>query len=570
MAERSRRVRGHNHMTLPSAVPWLIRALPLALALALATAAHADSAGSRLVVRVAPELAIPAEEVRAVIAAELGVAIVTDAPDLGALDIHLDPAKKLAIEYRRPDGDVLVRVVTLPAHPSDRLAVIAFVTGNLVRDQLDGLAFGAGAPTADVDVTPPPDEVTPAPAPTVTAPAATTIASSTTTIAPRVERGPETVVPFAIGIVPPVSTSMLVGGGTTVRAGIYAVAGATTNIEGFSISGAADIARGNLRGLQIGGAVAIARDSVGLQVGGAASIGRDFHGIQIGGAASVARDLRGIQIGGAGVAARDTVGLQIGGAGVVARNTVGIQIGGAASAARDAYGLQIGGAASVARRMRGLQLAGGAAVAGRIDGAQISAINVAGDVDGFQLGAINVGKRVKGIQLGAINVSDDLDGAPIGAISIVRHGRTDVDAWAETTGLAAVALRHGSRRVHNIYAIGVTPDGGDTPLVGMGIGVHNNLGGMALDLDGMCWQTHMFQDGVGILTQARATLAVNLGAFDAFVAAAYNVSIEDDGTEAPLKMTLARTIDTPMSSDVDVHLWPSLSAGIRGHLGGPR
>ena len=407
--------------------------------------------------------------------------------------------------------------------------------------------------------------------------------------------------PFTIGLIPQLSTDALLGPHTTVRAGIYAVAGATTNIEGFSISGAADIARGNLRGLQIGGALAVAGNSVGFQVAGAASIAQDFRGIQIGGAASLARNTVGLQVGGAGVLAQDLRGIQLGGAATVARDATalqvagggafardfrgiqiagaagvsrdmfGLQIAGGASTARDARGIQIGGGASVARRMDGLQLAGGAAVAGEIDGAQIAAINVAGGVDGLQLGAINVGKRVHGVQLGAINISDDIDGAPIGAISIVRHGRTDVDAWAETTGLAAVALRHGSRRVHNIYAIGFTPDGGDTPLVGLGIGVHNRIGGgAALDLDALTWQTHMFQDGVGLLSQARATVAISFGAFDAFVAAAYNVSVEDTDAKTPVRTAFARTIGEPMSTNVDVALWPSLSAGIRGHLGGPR
>ncbi|NVB85598.1 MAG: hypothetical protein HOV81_44955 [Kofleriaceae bacterium] len=582
MAERSAMVRGHNHMTLPRAVPWLIHALPLAVALALTATAHADPAqGSRLVVRVAPELAIPAEEVRAVIAAELGVAIVKESADLGALDIHLNEANKLAIEYRRPNGDVLVRIVALPTHPADRLSVIAFVTGNLVRDQLDGLAFGAGEQTTGVVVAAPAEEPPPATVPVAAQPPAappavpvvtpTTVTATSPTIAASAERTePESVAPFAIGIVAPLSTQSLLGG-TTVRAGIYAVAGTTKNIEGFSISGAADIATGRLHGAQVAGAVVVAQDSVGLQVGGAASIARDMRGIQLGGAATVARDFRGIQIGGAATVAQDTYALQLAGAGALARDMRGIQIAGAVSAARSTRGLQVGGGATLAERVDGLQLAGGAAIAGRIDGAQIASINIAGNVDGLQLGAINVGKHVKGLQVGAINVSDDIDGIPFGAISIVRHGRTDVDAWAETNGLAALALRHGSRRWHNIYAVGVTPDTGDRPMFGMGMGAHSRIaGGMALDLDGIAWRTQGFDDGIGLLTQARATVALSVGSFDVFAAAAYNVSIESEGDKAPVMTAFARRVDQPMSSNVDVTLWPSLSAGIRGHLGGPR
>ena len=57
-----------------------------------------------------------------------------------------------------------------------------------------------------------------------------------------------------------------------------------------------------------------------------------------------------------------------------------------------------------------------------------------------------------------------------------------------------------------------------------------------------------------------------LGPVDAFVAATYNVSVEDKDVERPLRTTFARTVGEPMSS-VDVALWPSLAVGVRGHLG---
>jgi hypothetical protein len=233
-------------------------------------------------------------------------------------------------------------------------------------------------------------------------------------------------------------------------------------------------------------------------------------------------------------------------------------------------GIQIAGASTVARRSAGLAIAGGAAVTGQMEGAQISSINVAGSFRGLQVGAINVAGSAHGLQLGAINISDDNDGVQIGALNFVRHGRTDIDAWAESTGLAAIALRHGGRYVHNIYAIGWTPDGGETPLVGLGLGYNGRLAGGTLDLDGMAWQTHMFTEGVGLLSQARATFALDLGPVDAFIAAAYNVSVEDRGDERPLRTTLARTIGDSTMSDVDVALWPSLAVGVRGHLGAMR
>jgi hypothetical protein len=231
--------------------------------------------------------------------------------------------------------------------------------------------------------------------------------------------------------------------------------------------------------------------------------------------------------------------------------------------------MQIAGAAAVSRSVHGLQVAGGAAVSRSIAGAQIAPFNVAGSFAGLQVGAINVARNGHGLQIGAINVADGPDAMQIGALNFVRRGRTDIDAWAETTGLAAIGLRHGGRLVHNIYAVGVTPDGGDTPLIGLGIGIHRGIGGAMLDIDAMGWQTHMFHDGVGLLTQARATLALDLGPVAGFIAASYNVSVEDHADMRPLKTTLARTIGEPMDG-VDVALWPSLSAGVRGHFGALR
>lgn len=517
--------------------------------LATLTPAHADS----LEVHVAPELGLPGAEVKAVIAAELGASITEGEADLGTIALSLDEAKQLVIIYRRPDDTVLERVVALPALPADRLALIGFLSGNLVRDQLaDLMVANAAAPAPAAPAAPPPPAAPAATTP-ATPPVALSIAPVTIAASAPAPEAAERTVPFSIGLVPPLSTDRLFAPRVRVRGAVNAVAGASSSIDGMSISGVVDVT-GTLRGLQLGGAATVAGDAHGAQIAGAGARARNLVGLQLAGAGSVARDLRGIQVGGAGVVARDTSGLQIGGA---------------AAIARDAHGIQIGGATAISRHVDGLQMAGGAAITGRVEGAQLSAINVTGTLRGLQLGAINVAGRVRGAQIGAINVSDASDGVQIGALNFVRNGRTDVDAWAESSGFVALAVRHGGRYVHNVYAVGWTPEADDTPLLGLGLGVHRDYGGTTLDLDAMAWQTDMFRDGVGLLAQARATLAVDLGPVAAFVAAAYNVSVEDDGDEPPLRTMFARTVGDSMSS-VDVALWPSLSAGVRGHLGRAR
>lgn len=561
----------------PSARPRPLSRLATSLAVSLGLAAGLPglAAADALEVDVSPALALDADQVKAAIEAELGATVVDDptAADLGSVSLRLDRAKRLTVSHRRPDGTLLVRVVKLPPLPADQLAVIAFVTGNLVRDQLADLAAPdaptAAAPPAVVQaptavqapavvqapaaVQAPGAVQDPAAVPAPAAVQAPDVVQAAAVAPPPAPEAPEVTVPLSIGIVPPLSTDRLFAPRTRVRGALNVVVGASSSIDGISISGAVDLSA-NVRGLQIGGAATLARDLRGSQLAGAIAVAHDGVGLQIAGAATVARDLRGIQLAGAGAVARDV------------------------------RGLQVAGAATLARDLTGLQIAGGAAVAGQIDGAQVSSINVASTLHGLQLGAINVAGSAHGLQLGAINIASDSDGAQIGALNFVRNGRTDLDAWVETSGLGALALRHGGRYVHNVYAVGFTPDGGDTPILGLGLGTHHRLGGdgnaqsltsyfgrggAVLDLDAMAWQTHLFADGVGLLAQARATLAIDLGPVAAFVAAAYNVSIEDRGEDHPFKTTLARTIGEPMSS-VDVALWPSLSAGVRGHLGRAR
>jgi hypothetical protein len=501
MRERLDPVRGLNGMSLLSRP--LLRAFALGVTLAVAAPAQADS----LEVRVAPELALDADQVKAVIAAELAASIVDRAGDLGSVDLQVDGHGRLAVSHQRADGTLLVRVVALPALPSDRLALIAFVTGNLVRDQLADLAA------------PEPAAVAQPPVRHVVAPAAAPM--SPMLVQPETA---EVTVPVSIGFIPQLSTDRLFASRVRVRGAVNVIVGGSASIDGVSISGVADLSA-SVRGLQIGGAATLARDTEGVQIAGAGAVARRLRGGQVAGALAIAQDV------------------------------VGAQVAGAATIARDVEGLQAAGAAAVSRSVRGVQIAGAAAVTHQLDGVQIAPLNIA--------------RRARGLQLGVVNVSDENDGAQIGVLNFVRKGRTDVDAWIETNGLGAVALRHGGRYMHNIYAVGTTPDAGDVPLVGLGLGTHHRLGSALLDLDAMAWQTHMFDDGIGLLTQARATLAIDLGPVAGFVAAAYNVSIEDAGVESPVRTALARTVDTNMT-DIDVAIWPSLAVGVRGHLGATR
>src|SRR5690606_37401962 len=201
--------------------------------LAVAVPAQADS----LAVQVAPELALPDAKVRAVIAAELGTEIVDSAADLGTIELRLDLARQLVVTYRRADGSVLERVVALPALAADQLALIAFVAGNLVRDQLADLAKAeppappapplavtSAAPPSSQPIAPmPPAHLAPVFAPTMASPA------------PPSPETMETVVPVSLGLVPPLSTDRLWTSRARVYGALNVIAGSSAAIHGVSL-----------------------------------------------------------------------------------------------------------------------------------------------------------------------------------------------------------------------------------------------------------------------------------------------------------------------------------------------
>jgi hypothetical protein len=167
---------------------------------------------------------------------------------------------------------------------------------------------------------------------------------------------------------------------------------------------------------------------------------------------------------------------------------------GAALASGDIQGAQAAVGASVAGgAIRGVQLAVGASVAGRsvegmqaalganlsgesLRGVQVSAgLNVARDVAGAQLGVVNVGKNVRGLQLGVINVADELDGLSIGLINVARSTRLQALAWANSEGDANLALKIVSPYVYSQLGSGYRFDG-DAGSVEVGLGPHFDLG----------------------------------------------------------------------------------------------
>ncbi len=146
----------------------------------------------------------------------------------------------------------------------------------------------------------------------------------------------------------------------------------------------------------------------------------------------------------------------------------------------------------VGGKLHGAQLSSGANLAGEVDGglqmavfngvlrsmrgAQLGVANaVAGPVAGLQLGLVNLaGEHVHGAQIGLVNLGKSAD-AGIGLLSLYSDGRSHVQAWTDGALGATVGVEHGSKRMHNLFAVGAQPvsnAGHWQPHAGLGLGIH--------------------------------------------------------------------------------------------------
>ncbi|MBL9019341.1 MAG: hypothetical protein JNL83_34455 [Myxococcales bacterium] len=320
-------------------------------------------------------------------------------------------------------------------------------------------------------------------------------------------RAPKQRMAATIGLVPPLAVDRVAGAHVEVGFGLHALVGMTDASTVMSISGLADIQHHHAYGAQIGGVAAIAGRANAVQIGGVfAGTAHDFRGVQIGGVA--------------------------------------------AASGRNVAGLQIGGVASVAKgNVYGAQIAGVANVADRVHGAQIGLVNVAG--------------KMRGLQVGLINITEDGDDAyPIGLVNYAKNGRVAVEASADTTRVSSIALRHGTRHVHNVWSLGWSPDH-DHVLPGVGLGFHAGLsGGLGLDVDAMAWWTDVWNGNLGQLNQLRASVSVPVGGVEVFGGAAANVYVSDEMDEsANFHPVRARTWTS--DGGTTVVTWPSVFAGVR-------
>jgi hypothetical protein len=235
----------------------------------------------------------------------------------------------------------------------------------------------------------------------------------------------------------------------------------------------------------------------------------------------------------------------------------------------DTEGLQAGIGNLTSDALSGAQIGSVNLAAGPLSGAQAGAFNLAlASVHGAQIGAINVATgEVRGVQVGAINYADRAD-APIGAISIVRHGRTSLEASSTETGLTMATVRHGGTIVHNLYGVGYRLGSEAWWSLELGLGVHVALA-PRLDLD-VDVAYHALQKGNPFssetyLTVFQPTLAYNVaGPISVSAAPTYNVLVSNEGDSVFEPAWGSHRLDS--SGPQVVRGWPGFTLGVRAQL----
>jgi hypothetical protein len=336
-----------------------------------------------------------------------------------------------------------------------------------------------------------------------------------------------------------------------------------------TLSGIADIERGDVSGLQLAGITTVARRVSGIQLAGIAAVAGDLDGVQIAGTAAVAERVDGFQVAGIAAVARGGANSQLAGIAAVTRGNAGLQVAGIGAVSEGGANLQLGGIAAVARGEANLQVAGIAAVA-RDANFQVSGIvNVARRLRGVQVAPINVARRVDGVQVGIVNVGGSADGFSFGLINIVPGGRADLESTIDTARIGTVLFRHGGNRWHNVYGIAGHPvdetgPSDDVWMYGLGFGPSWKLRHTRVDLEAIGWQVNhgaKHSTNVSLLGQLRLSVAHGIGPFAIVGGAALNTYVSSDKSSPFL--VERRAPGAEMDEKYSVEVWPSAFVGLR-------
>lgn len=427
----------------------ILFALSNALCLpALGQASAPVAVQSRAALRVQVDVGasgLSADVVRTAIGKELGVEAVAEGNASRSLGVRI-VGNRARVSFTRPSGEKLEREVELPRETSSQVEVIALLAGNLARDEAGELLASLKKPEPEP---PPAVEPPPAPAP---APALGVARKPTPPDAPAKNAAPAESAgrgPFAANL--SLAHPIAIDEDSERRSFDLEVGLAYSRIGGLTGFG---LTVGHLR---------IEGPARGVGISGLwTRIGGDAEGaFGTGLLAQGGGTLRGAEASGIATLRQGNVdGAQ--GAGIV---STGARVRGA----------QISGVVSWANGpVIGFQGAGALAYSkGDVEGVQLSLLNIGGKVQGAQLGIVNIGGDVRGSQVGLVNVSDRVDGVPLGIVNVVKNGRTQAVAWADTLVVANAAVKYLNGPVYTLVGAGY--DGGDGAAPTFAIGAHVQL-----------------------------------------------------------------------------------------------
>jgi hypothetical protein len=343
---------------------------------------------------------------------------------------------------------------------------------------------------------------------------------------------------------------------------VLGLLGHSDSVRGVQLSVAGNIARDQVLGAQLGGAVALSYGPVrGVQVAGYNLAMGGLHGAQVGYFASVASGpVRGAQLSLANVANGRMDGAQIGLANVEKGSLDGVQV----------------GLVNVLRPQQATR------------GAQIGLTNVTtGEAErsAASIGLVNVGRKQRGVQVGLVNVADEIDGAQIGLVSyarknsgvsiglfpVVLDGENHLTLGWTTTSAANLGLKLGTRRVYMSLSLGITrdteEDGHRYYAATGGIGVHaiprGNRFFLDIDATNTSFQTFAhYRDVKRMVSSLRVQAGYAVARRLAVVAGpTLNVATAwDDDDRRPRGVSFAEQVWT--SGGTTVRMYPGLAAGL--------
>lgn len=364
------------------------------------------------------------------------VITLTDSPD-APLRVDIVGRDRVSVAYRAPDGQTLSRSVDLPVEDDRAVEVIAWLSGNLARDEASDLLRSLRGNTPRSEAAPAPEAAPAAHAPETPKAAAKPIKAPAKPPAAKTSPRPKQFelrpLVFNASLFHPVSVFPDAHErSVNFELGlVYSHVGA---LKGVAITpGVIEVEQG-LRGVALGSLwFSGAGDHRGLLMSyvGTWRTGA-LTGVEVAGVTTLARGpLAGIGVAGVFGLSGPATGVTIAGVAVGGEGVNGISAAGVANVQQgDAHGAVIAGVATVSRKLDGVTIAGVANHGGDVQGVQLAGVsNSAGTLDGLAVGTVNVHGKVQGLQLGVINVADEVDGAALGLVSIAKNGRVQPIAY---------------------------------------------------------------------------------------------------------------------------------------------